>query len=347
MKKLIKNIFSSVLFTYKNIFHWIFSKILITISSYWIWILFALPFLIIAVAIISFSPLILSNFFVWGNVLLDDAMNNKIWFLLVLIFFVFSIVSLLLWISYKRFLLAKLNLKYIEWEKLEYKKNNYFNFKLFFKYSKINLIFLLVLLILSLFFWIIFFGIILLFWWLTEIQNILSSNQINLFSIISFILAIIYILTLIYFMYRIYFAYFILLENNDCSVIKSVKKSFNKTKSFYKLSKLAWILLIFFILFLPVNYLEQYINYNSNNLIDYISIKKKLSEEKTKKLVTQKEYYKYSALDIDFWKYSNKELIEKYNKNNIIELMFFVIYFLLIFWILDLVIANFYKKEIK
>lgn len=348
MKKLIKNIFSSILFSYRNILNWVLFKIIISSSSYLIWIIIALPFLLIAFLIIYISPLNLSNFFIWWQTLLQDAIANQFYFILVLILFVFTILSLFMWINYKRILLAKLNFKYIEGEKFKFSKNDYFNFKLFYKYAKITLIFLLIVLLFFISFWFLLFILTLIFWWIAKVQILISSSGgNNPFSIISLILAIIFIVSLIYTLFRIYFSYFILLDNKDYSALDSIKSSIKNTKWFNKLFKLLTILIMFFILLLPVNYLGQYIVYNSGNLANYIWLKKKYSSKETKNKLTQKEFYKYSSLDIEYWNLNNKELLEKYNKNNIIELIFFVIHFLLIFWIIDLVLANFYKKEIK
>ncbi len=341
----IKNNFLNILFVYKNFLHWSLSKILISFSSYILWFILALPFLILAFIIIYFSPLELSNFFLWWQYLLQDALTNQYWFIIVLLLFVITIISLFIWISYKKVLLAKLNFKYLEKKKLKIRKNYYFNFWVISKFLKINLIILAIIFGISLIFIGLFIILVSIFWGFSEINILLQNNTINSFSIISLILAITLFIILFYLLYRTYFSFFILAENTDYSTIKCLKKSIKKTKKLKIFFKFILTLFIFGIIIFPVTYLWQYIDYKSNNLINYIELKNK-SENKENKL-NQKEYYIYSALNIEYWKFSNEELLEKYNKNRIIEIIFFVMHFLLIFWLLELIVAKFYKKEIE
>lgn len=347
MLKLIKSMFSSFLFVYKNMFHWIISKVFISISSYLLWIVLALPFFIISILLIWISPMELGNFIQGWEYLLWDALNNKIWFFIILIFFTLTIIFAFFWISYRILLLAKLNLKYLEKKKLKFLKNNYFKLSFIFKFLKISLIFLLIFLFFILLFSILLFIIISFYWGIDNLQSILNFSSINSFSTITLILFVVLFLLMLYIFYRMFFWFFIILENKDFTVKQSIKKSIQKTKKLSSLIKLLLLMIIFFVLLFPITYLWQYIKYEQNSLIKYIELKNKLHSEENKDTIKQNDFYTYKSLDINFWKYSNAELITKYKKMYSINIIFFIISYLLIFGLLDLLIANFYKREIK
>ena len=344
MLSLIKITFNSLFFIYKNIFHWILSKILIVLSTFIMWILVALPFVLLAILIIYLSPLTLSNFLIWVENILSEFLLNKWWALIVGILFIFSVLFFLITINYKRVLLAKLNFSYIKWEKLNFLQNEYFNIKLISKNIKISLFILLWILLITILFGIFWIILVLFFWWLDNINNIMAINWINAFSIISLILTIFYSLVILYFLYRTYFSLYIILEDDKKTAFKAIKKSIKKTRKIKKMFKFILIFLLFSVLLLPINYVGQYIDFDSKKLEYYINIKNKTI---LKQELTDKENVDYTFLDNEFWKYNNKELIEKYNKNSIINTIYFVLHFLLIFGIFDLVLANFYKREIK
>ncbi len=344
MIKLIKSTFNLLFFTYRNIFHWIFSKILIVSSTFLMWILLSLPLLLIIILIIYLSPLTLWNFLLWSTSILWEFLLNKWWFTLIGVLLLFNIFIFTTTLNYKRILLVKLNFKYIDKEKLKFTKNEYFNFNLLFKNIKINLIIFFCFLFITLIFTILFLILVLIFWGITNINNLMIIDSVNSFSIISLFLGILYFIVLLYFLYRVYFSFYILLENKDLSPLQIIKKSFKKTRKNTKLFKFIWILLVFFILLLPVNYLWQSLKFNNKSLEYYISLKNKkiLKQEKT-----NKENIDFIFLDKEYWKYNNKELVEKFDKNSILKTIYLVLHFLLIFGIFDLVLANFYKREIK
>jgi hypothetical protein len=325
MLKLIKTTFSTLFFTYKNIFHFIASKILIIISSIIIWFLFILPFMLILTVFIYFYP----------N---TDSIIIELFRYFLTIFFVFFA-----FLNYK-LLFINLSSKYTEWKKLKFTKNNYFNFKLIFKFIKISLLIFLWFLLITLVFGILWIILAFVFGWIDSINNIMAINWVNAFSIISLLLFIIYLLIISYFLYRVYFSFYILLENKDLWVIKIIKKSIKKTRKIKKIFKFIIILLLFMMILFPVNYLWQYIDFNHKTLEYYIDLKnKKISKQE----ITSRENIDYTFLNNEFGKYNNKELVEKYDKSSIIKTIYFVLHFLLIFGIFDLVIANFYKKEIE
>jgi len=66
-KKLIKNIFSDVLFLYKNFIHWNLSKICINIASFLLGIVLALPFFLLLLFLMWIDPL------VWSDLLIDGG----------------------------------------------------------------------------------------------------------------------------------------------------------------------------------------------------------------------------------------------------------------------------------
>ena len=344
MLKLFKGIFKSLFFAYKNIFHFIFSKILIIFSTIIIWILFTLPFLLLVILIIYLSPLELWNFIIWWSKLLEDFIFNKVWFIIVSFFIVLSILVFVFTINYRRILFAKLNLKYIDWEKLKFTKNYYFNFWLIFKNIEISFLIFWGLLFISLIFIILFIFLVLIFWWVQEINTILISSSANAFSIISLLLIILYFIIIFYFLYRTYFSFYILLEDNKKNVFKIVKKSIKKTKKVKNIFKLGLVFLLFLIILAPYNYYSELNDFNRKNISYYVELKNKII---LKEEITEKEKIDYTFLNNDLWQLKKKELVEIYNKNSTINIIYFILHFIFIVGVFDLVMINFYKREIK
>lgn len=344
MLKLIKKLFRTLMFIYKNIFHFIFSKLLIVLSSSLMWILFSIPFLLLAILIIYFSPLTLSNFITWWGNLVQDFLLHKWWFILVLIIWIIGLIVFISTYNYRRILFAKLNLNYINWKKLSIKKNDYFNFKLIFKNIKIHF-FMFWILIFNLFIYLILLLILVyIYWWILNIESLMNINLINSFSISSLILTLFFILINIYLIYRIYFSLYIILEDKKITAIKAIKKSFKQTKSFLKLVKLLLILVFLFILYIPFNYIEQYSDYKINKILDYVEIKNKILFNKK---LNDREKIDYSFLNKEFSKYSKEKFISEYNKYYYMRIIYIIFYFIFILWIFDLFMILFYRNEIK
>ena len=378
---MLKNIFKSILFLYKNIFHWNISKILISISSYLLGIWLSIPFFIIFFILVYFSPFEFSNFFYgldWTFNIIKEIQNGLFWVIIFIISFltwiltlflgifeeiqndlfwaIILITSFLAWILtlflgifYAKILLIKLNLNYLENKKLEFKKNKYFNLKLFIKASKIFLIIFSYLLILFLLF-IIFFTITYFIFWSSElsIESFTNSNSFKIFSWIILFYVISFSLIWLYIIYRTYFAYYILAENKNYSALECIKKSIKITRKFKKLLKFSIINLILLLLYFPFSYIQQSIDKSSNMLNYYIELKNKKSVNIDFiikwKINEESDYY---ILKNKYKDFSNTELMWKSRFLFFLQIFYFIFNFIFIYWILDLIYANFYKKTLN
>jgi len=325
MLDLLKEIFKSLFFVYKNIFHFIFSKILIIFSSIIIWFLVIVPFVLVGLIILYFNSNI-NSFYI-------DLFRGLLFF----IFLYFSVFNL-------KFLFAKLSLNYIEWKKMKFKIKNYFNVKLIVKNIQLGCIILLALLLISLFFIFLFWILIFSFWWIENTYTLLLKSGNNLFSIISFIFWILYFIVIFYFLYKVYFSYYILLENEKKTALKILKKSFKKTWKIIKIFKLLLIFVIFYAILFPFNYYYQLSKFNTENIWYYIELNNKIN---LKDNITEKEKIDFIFLEKKLWNFEKEELVDKFNNNSTIYLILTLFYFIFIFWIFDLVMAKFYIREIK
>jgi len=357
---MIKDIFKNILFLYKNIFHWTFSKVLISISSYLLWILVSIPFLLLFLFIIYISPLDFSKIFaiiyslmtIWLNWVfnfIQESQNGIFWLILILTSFISIIFTLFLWISYSKVLISKLNLKYLENKKLKFKKNEYFNIKLFIKASKIFSIILSYLIAIFIIFCIFFLISFFLFWWTNLwVEAFRWSSNFHYFSLSILILVVIFSLIWLFLLYRTLFSYFIILENKDYSASKAIKKSIKITKWRKKIIKFIIINLILFLLYFPFSYLQQSID-ESNRVMNYyiyLNNKKALNQEFIKNEKVN-ENYDYNTLSLRYKEYSNKELIWKSRFLYIMQILYFIFNFIFIYGILDLIYASFYKRELS
>ena len=138
MINLLKNIFADISMLYRNFLHFNLSKIVIYLVSLLYTVVLAIPF----VLVFGLMYLYLVNtgwlYSIWGNlfILIPSVL------LAILGFFVLIIAF-----SYNYVLLTRLNLEYLEWNKLSLWKNYYFNFGLFWTFLKTMLLnFLIVIL---------------------------------------------------------------------------------------------------------------------------------------------------------------------------------------------------------
>lgn len=273
-----KAVFWDLTLVFKNFIHWNISKILIHLSSIWLGILLSLPFFIIIVIIAYIDPInwnevlypITSWSMIWASVY--TSFFENIWFFITqILLFILAIWMIYFGFSYKIVLFSKLNLSYINWEKLDYKKNDYFNFKLIWAYFWVlwwaGLIIFIPVFIFLVLFWILVFS----FWGISSVVN-LTSGWINSFTVLTLILFITTVLSFLYLSYKITFSFVNIVDKDRFPEIKKntrayIKDSFAISK-WLKIFKFIWLLLILWIVMLPFSYIWDYY---INNIYTYIA----------------------------------------------------------------------------
>lgn len=200
-------------------------------------------------------------------------------FLLQIFLWLMLVFSFMFWIQYSTVCIYNLNLNYINWNKLDFWNNYYFNFGKIFKYLKIiSLISLFLLIPIILF---------LVAWFFTV--NIIESYNLSVYIVWG--LLILLILTIIYMIYRLAFSLIIFLERafEKNSAFSIIKKSFNVTKwlVFFKVALIyiifslilisiffaIWVLLSiwFYFSWVPVELASVY-SWNIINIISFVFV---------------------------------------------------------------------------
>jgi len=217
------------------------------------------------VVVAYFDPVnwkdIIYNFLTTQSIWLSliTALSSHLFYIILQsILFVLAVGFLIFGYNYKIILLSNLYFSYLDWEKISYMKNIYFNTKKIFSYLSILSWIALVLLIPFLFFKIVFFILLFLFWWINEVSVLMQENgSSNMFSILAWIFFFISILVFLYLAYRLTFAYVIMLDKNykeNQKWIFYIKESF-KITSWMKIFKFILVMIIFTILILPFDYI--------------------------------------------------------------------------------------------
>lgn len=328
-KSLIKTIFFDVIHLYKNFIHWTISKLFIALFSWILGIILSLSFFILfwlSIYFLNINLLDISNVisFIWKY-----GTSSIIPFLL----FLMAILTIVFWFSYYKVLLVNLNLKYLEWEKLPFMKNIYFDFKKIYKYLWV-LSWMWAYLLIPIFGFIVLFWItFLIFWWWDSIlQSDLTVNKS--FSMISLLITIIFWLWAIYLAYRMYFSTTILChEKEDNNAKYYVKKSIELTKWSDIFIKFIVVNLFFVLIMLPFIMVWDNLQNKQDEVSKYINS-------------SDKNSYNYQLLEITYWKYSNIELEAMQRENNNFNILFYIFSFLFMYWIIEMVKISFYKKEI-
>ncbi len=349
--KLIKTISVDVWILFRNFIHWNISKALISLASICLWFLLATPFLILLLIIyFSFG---LNEYLTSFDVSLLDLLG-LLWGR-PFIFFLFMLLALLVFISvligygYRKVLFTKLNLSYIDWKKLIYLKNKYFDFILIFRYFQVIAYISLIVSIPVILFFIIFFILFFTFWWGSWVQTMINSSQFNVFTLLVLITMLVCFIAFVYISYRLYFAVIMLVDKKHYEEEEKpmfyLKESFLKTKSIFVFMKFVLVIIIGSIIVMPFSSLQ---NHFSDSLKEVRAFREySLLGEDEKNIVDENE--KYDFLDDIKVKYSSLT-IEKIKS---IEVTYFylnyilvIFNFLIIFGLLEMVVVSFYKHEI-
>lgn len=265
---------------YKNFIHWNISKILIYLSSILLGLLLAIPFLILMLIIWYIDPInwngVLFSLTSWASIdfaIYSSFYENIAVFLLQIFIFIMFVSMLLFWYSYKIILFSKLNLAYINWSKLPYKNNDYFNWKLIWAYFWTVWWAWLVIFIPVFIFLLIFTLLVVSFWWPANLMNYWNWD-IRSFGLILFILFIITIISVLYLSYRVSFSFINIVDANRFPEIQQktkfyLKDSF-KISKWLKIFKFWLVLLILFVLLLPFSYVWDFLITNFYVSIVYI-----------------------------------------------------------------------------
>lgn len=340
MKQIIKNIFLDILFLYKNFIHWNFSKILIYVYSILVSIVFVLPivlvYFLLSIASWESFALFLSWLVNWNLVPWFGA------FFHVIVFLLFGLIFLLA----TNFLLTKLNINYINWNKPSYKNKDFLDYKSFLSYLWYSLLTILILVLPTIFFTIVLAIMLVSFGWVDEVLYMVSSWPINTFSILALILFIFNILTTIYLFYRLAFGFVSILEDkNNSWVLASIKTSFVLTKWYKKLLKVVFVFLLFGIFYMPFNYMSLNTTWTYNDIGNYVRYINATEEQKYSIEASNKYYYEW--LELSYWSIDLKSL-EKLQKNYYYYSMIYqIVEFLLIYWFLSMLLVSIYFRIIK
>ena len=354
MLSLLKSVFTDITYIYKNFWHWILSKVTISIFRYVLAFLFVLPLVILLIITVIISPysfleyekiiqdILIAFYALWGNFLWFSISS----FIITLLLLGITILWLVA-VFYNRILLAKLNLSYIAGERLDYKKNLYFDKKVFIKYLQLSWLFLG-----CFFFFICIFGIgalilFFVFWWMPWMDTLLNNSwENNWFSITSFIYFIICLWLFLYFIYRLFFSFFILVEDNKNTVKHCIKKSFTITKWYKKLLKFLGLILVFYIIYIPCSYVSQVIDFNSKSISYYIGMKQHIWVSQPTEKLTWDEFYAYTQLQQKYGNLTEKELIGKQRFMGILQWIYAIFHFVFLYGVLDMLVASFYRREL-
>ena len=333
MVNLIKNIFGDIFVLYKNFLHFNLSKVVIYLVSLLYTVAFALPFVLVLWWVYYY---LLSS---WNIALLS---GNIFLAILIGLLVIIWVITAIIVFSYNYVLLTKLNLSYINWEKLKLKENYYLNFKLFFTYFRTMLLnFIIVLapfvigaLLISL--------LIILSWGVEWARAFSESWALNFFTVTSFLIAIGSIIAFIYLMYKTLFTVVILVSESNGEkfnkAIYYIKKSFEFTSWFKRSFRFIVVAILVFLVTLPISIPLNYITFSNEKLSDYIT--SVISPES----ITN--FYYVEELKAEFWEQDIEVLISELNKNSKYRLLLEALNFLLIFGLFEMMLVSFYKREL-
>ncbi len=343
-------IFSNITLIYKNFIHWNISKILIWFGAFVTAFLYSLiPLLLWGVFLFS-SNLDVFNLEANISQLLNPIGWNflafDVFWIVGLLFLISGILILYIGMSYSRVLIARLYYSYLDRSRLLYKKNKYFSRAYFTEYMKIIgsmfwvcLIYTVVTVIIL---WLLFGGSYLV-WWNNFVQSL--WEEINFFAISSFVIVGIYVIACIYSIYRLSFAHFFLAEKKQ-SYRQALKRSFRATKSFTILAQFVVICIAFVIVLSPFSYISDTLDMRWEKIDIYWKFVQQVRWWKPEEILSSEDFYRYSLLQGEFSWYSWDQLTWKYKNIRILQIIYYIVHFLLIYWIFEMILVTFYRERI-
>lgn len=346
-KKLIKNIFSDILFLYKNFIHWNLSKICINIASFLLGIVLALPFFLLLLFLMWIDPLVWSDLLIDGggfspNFNIADISYNGYFFMFL------EILLVLVWIGvfflgnyYKSILTLYLNKYYLKREKLDIKKNLYLKKDVFFKYVKILSWQWLYLLIPFLF---LLAGIILIkLIFVGDKMLSFSLYEMTPFSILALIVFLGFIFLLVFLVYRLFFTSIIFVDwlgwKEEKSAKDIVKASFHFTKSFDTFFSLVISFVLFWALLFPFVSASTYLEKEETSLKTYFSLLTKQVKEE----ITLEELEKLENYELSYDGENLDTLMKKMESIKNKEMFLAIFIFLVFGGYMDMVFYSFYR----
>ncbi len=326
MWNLLKDTAWDVSIIYKNFLHFSISKIIISL----VWILYA---------IILSIPFLIVIFFVYMYITKTGNfwIVNSYPFIAFSIFWIFVLILALLYIFV---LMTNLNVSYLNWEKLWYSKNPYFNLKLFIKYFKISLIIAIISILPFLFYNILTYLLITIF--STQSGSSLVSNPqfLTYLGVFFNFLWIVFFIIFTYIFYRTIFSIIILLDESKWEKFEKIfyyiKKSFNLTKGLNKFFKFFVVVLFFIILTLPITLPLNYFSSEANEINTYIESKS--NPNPSFPVENLEEKYSWGDLNV---------LNEKLSKYRNYSFIFEILNFLLIFGLFEMIFLSYYFRVLK
>lgn len=324
---------------FKNFIHWNFSKIIIFVYSLLLWAVAVLPLVLVFFIYTFFSDnsiwSLLNSLMVWDFV--SGLFGNILLFLIIFIYFIAY--------SYSNILLLNLNNSYLDWKKIEYKKNEYLNYKKIIKFFNLSFVNIWILLVPVLIFAVLM-GILFLFSGsIDEIVVLVSSGITNYFSILSLVFLLITSLLFAYLYYRVVFSYLVLAESKkELKVLEYIKTSFEKTKSIKKMFKFLLIVILYLVIISPISYIWEVLENNGKLLSDY-SLISQLPEEQIESLTGNNLYY-YESLKIEFEGLSPEQIDRKIDLNWAYIILYSIFNFIFLYWLFVMVFSSYYRREL-
>jgi len=337
---LLKNICTDISFLYKNFFHWNISKIFMLVWSFLIGVLLSLPFFLLMWILalldpIEWSSLLASDINIYMSIAQYIAIH-PFYILAEFILFLIGIVCLFLWMSYHIILESNLYLHYFKKEKLPFKQNYYFNAQKLYIYFGI-LGWIGVYLLLPAF---VLIGIFIL---LFLAFKFLFLPEIIL-SILLFIALLVCLVWFLYLSYRLSFSYLVFVDQPDQDEKQKAKSYVQKSLSLTSWKvffKFFWIILIFMIVFAPLNLIGANIDRSIAEIRNYFGYKSGQIQ-----IVDESDQFQYEYLELLFADETDEELISDLQRYYIQQVIYTLLFFLFVSWIFGMTMASFYKRAL-
>ena len=337
---------------YQNFFHWSASKLMILWAMIGVFVLICLPIVMVLMIIAGASDITLAEiigyFFWWNNGEANFFVAHGNWTVLLQIIelVLFAVVGFLL--IYSRVLLHRVHLSYIKWKQLSYMKNFYFDIKrmlLVARYSIVGLcIAALPVVVFAAVLWALLF--------FSNGQASIAIAQSSLLQIWVFLFFVVIAFISIILLFRLYFGLILIADKKKITQKDTLKTYLSKSKditTWWKKVLLAFVPVVLFIgvIFLPKDYLQQYLQVSMGDTQNYIIYSGLADDQKQQILASEQFGYYYNALEI-YYSGESVDAVQRYFYTlYILFISYQIASFFIVFGLFEMMMLWIYTTYIK
>ena len=131
------------------------------------------------------------------------------------------------------------------------------------------------------------------------------------------------------------------------STKKCLATAFKLTQWWKIFWKFVLLNIIIFTLYVPFAVIWKYIDFKAKNVNLYLDYSYEIWDKKAQDVLSNQDFYAYKALSLEYWKIDDRILFISSRNYFILQVLYFILSFVFLYWIYQMLLASFYKRVLK